>query len=462
MGTPSARVGVVLGVDIGSTNTKVAALDTAGRVVARARRATPRRNVAPCVDAAELFDLIEDMVLEVCGDQLAVRAICAAGVGEDGVLVDDALRPLTPALAWFDPRRTALFEELRPQLAPADDTGTAPDPARTLVGWAWARRQTGADQAAAWLSLTDYASCRWSASPFLSDTLAARTAAWQTTGRRWIDERVQLTLGTQALLPDVLPTGHLVGPLHSTRLDGAGVLAPDAVVVAGGHDHPVGGWGVDQLHRGAVLDSMGTAEVVVTQSPTPHPRPQAGVDTAPGIRHSGTTLLCVEELARNVQWASQDPAVGDALQRLISGDLIPDEHLLTDAFRPGAAGGAEPAYAPHAPAAPASRASAVLGALAQRGGEAVRAISAQGAGGTRVFSAGGWARSAGWIDIKQTVTGEAVTVISEPEVTAVGAALLAATALDWDLHAATALAPAAAHDTGAQQGGNTATPLAGR
>ncbi|MEE1798954.1 FGGY-family carbohydrate kinase [Streptomyces sp. JV176] len=46
-----------------------------------------------------------------------------------------------------------------------------------------------------------------------------------------------------------------------------------------------------------------------------------------------------------------------------------------------------------------------------------------------VFTAGGWARSRGWIEIKQTVTGRTARVIAEPEVTAVGSALLAAHAL---------------------------------
>lgn len=462
MGTSSQRADAVLGIDIGSTNVKVVALDTAGLVVARVRRATPRPADDPSIDAAHLFDTIEEMAIEACGTGYAVAAACAAGIGEDGILVDTALTPLTRALPWFDPRRTALFQQLRPHLTPADDVGTAPDPARTLVGWAWARRQTGADQAAAWLSLTDYASCRWSASPFLSDTLAARTAAWQTTSRRWIHERIRPTLGTQRLLPEVVRTGQLIGPLHSKRLSDAGALADGAVVVAGGHDHPVGGWGVDRLHPGAVLDSMGTAEVVVTQSPKTHLHPLPGTDTAPGIRSSGTTLLRVEELARNVQWASQEPAVAEALQRIISGDLDPDEHLLSGAFLPGAPGGAEPAYAAHAPDAPVSRASAVLGALARRGGEAVRDIAAQGSRDATVYTAGGWARSAGWVAVKQAVTGETLAVIREPEVTAVGAALLAATAIGWGIDATTALAPTAPPDPAAPRDRNVSTPLAGR
>ncbi|TKG64919.1 FGGY family carbohydrate kinase [Prauserella endophytica] len=444
MGTPSRRSGVVLGVDIGSTNLKVVALDVEGRIVARVRRPTPRASDDPSIDVLALFDVLEELVLEACGSRFAAEAVCAAGVGEDGALVDRSRQPLDHALAWFDPRRGALLQEITPGLAPSDGIGVATDAARTLVGWAWARRRPGAERADMWLALTDFASCRWSGRDFLSDTLAARTAAWRTASRTWDDGRVAATLGSPDLLPPVVRAGQVVGELRSARLREAGVLAPGAVVVAGGHDHPVGSWGVDRLSPGSIVDSMGTAEVVVTQARSAEAIAGARIDTAPAIRGEGLTLLRVEELARNVAWASQDPAVGDALRNLIAGTLTPDEHVHSTAFLPGAAGGARPRYAKDAPADPVSRASAVLGALAALGGEAIRDIAAHLPSAVPVYAAGGWARSRGWVDIKRLVTGETVDVITEPEVTATGAALLAATAIGRRIDAGAALAPSPA------------------
>ncbi|MGH8878104.1 MAG: FGGY family carbohydrate kinase, partial [Stackebrandtia sp.] len=268
-----SRTAVVLGLDIGSTNVKAIALDGHGHVVSRVHRPTPRSGTDPSVDAEALFDLLEDIIVEACGDRFAVSAVCAAGVGEDGLLVDAAGRSLGPALAWFDPRRTAVFRDL--ELPDVDDLGVATDAARTLVGWAWARRQPGAHRARRWLALTDFASCRWARHPFMSDTLAARTAAWREPDRAWAAERVHATLGSTDLLASVVGAGDIVGGLHSARLHRRGVLAAEAVVVAGGHDHPIGGWAVDTVQPGAILDSMGTAEVVVAQSPTPVP-PDAG------------------------------------------------------------------------------------------------------------------------------------------------------------------------------------------
>jgi xylulokinase len=238
----------------------------------------------------------------------------------------------------------------------------------------------------------------------------------------------------------VVRTGDVVGALSSERLRGAGVLADDAVVIAGGHDHPIGGWSVDLIHHGAILDSMGTAEVVVAQSSGPRPVQRGEVDTAPGILSDGFTLLRVEELARNVDWASQDPAVARALRAIMRGDTSPDGYLHSDVFVAGTQGGGRPEYGAEAPRSAHSRASAVVGSLARLGTVAIGAVADQMPAASRVYAAGGWARSVGWMDVKRTFTGRDIAIVAEPEVTAVGAALLAATALGWPVSADVALA----------------------
>jgi sugar (pentulose or hexulose) kinase len=449
------RIPVVCGVDIGTTNAKVVALDASGSVAARVSRPTPRDAHGLWIDAHALFETIEEMVIEACGSRYEVHAICAAGVGEDGVLVDNALHPLTKALAWFDPRRQSIFRKLRPALLDDDSFDADSDPGRALVGWKWSRNQASLVDvdAASWVALADLPGVMWTAQPFISDTLASRTGAWRSTDRAWAHDRVELTLGSAHLLPKVVPTGDVVGAIDSSKLRAAGVVAADAIVVAGGHDHPIGGWGVDQLIPGAVLDSMGTAEVVVVQSPLSGVVRHNNVDVAPGIRSTGTTLLRVEELSRNVAWASQAPEVAARIRDLLAGTVQPERVLDSGYFNPGTRGGGQPSYALDAPHDPLARASAVLGALARTGRDAIDAVSAIGAAGAtpgadqapraHVLLAGGWVRSPGWVAIKATVNGHPTAAILEPEVTAVGAALLAAKARGWTLDPAVALgAPA--------------------
>jgi sugar (pentulose or hexulose) kinase len=444
MTTGRGRSPVVCGVDIGSTNIKVIALDPRGVVVARRRHTTPRATAGAAVDALALLAAIEEMILGICSETYTVNAVCVAGVGEDGVLVDDGLTPVTAALAWFDPRRADVFAAMAPDLAAYRHPCVGDDAARTIVGWRWAVEQPNAARARSWLALTDYASSVWTGTTFMCDTLAARTAAWDGRTHRWIEDRVAASIGTAALLPTVRRAGDVIGDFVSSHLSMAGVIATDAVVVAGGHDHPIGGWGVHQMDPASVLDSMGTAEVVVAQAPTADIARSADIDVAPGIQSTGTTVLSVEELARNVEWAARDKHVSAALDAIIAGDRRPDGYLHVPVFIPGSRGGGEPRYTDDAPGPALSRASAVLGALAQAGEHAQQAVAAHLPAQPRVYAAGGWSRSPGWVTAKAAVTGREVTVIPELQVTATGAALLAAKAIHWEPSPSVALGMASA------------------
>ncbi|GAA3558295.1 FGGY family carbohydrate kinase [Microlunatus spumicola] len=433
------RTPVACGVDVGSTNVKVVVLDRDGRVLARASSPTPRDTSGLSVESLALVDLVERLVLKVCGDVHEVHAVCTVGMGEDGMLLDADLVPLSSALSWFDPRRQGVVRTLRARLDDDQAFDAADDAARTMVGWAWAREQPGAEAGVAWVAVADLVAVRWTGRPFLSDTLASRTGAWRASSRTWAPGRVAASLGPVDLLPAVLPAGDVVGRLRSSRLRAAGAVADGAVVVAGGHDHPVGGWAVDRLLPGSVLDSMGTAEVVVAQSRLPPPLVHPDVDVAPGIRSTGTTVLRVVELARNAAWAAQDPDVARWMTALVEGTARPEPVLESGYFRPGGRGGRPPSYRVDAPRAPYARASAVLGALACAGRTAVDAVSGDVGGPPRVRAAGGWSRSPGWMEIKQAVNRHRSDALVEPEVTAVGAACLAALAVGWDPDPAVAL-----------------------
>lgn len=409
------------------------ALQPSGEVVARETRPTPRGSTDTNVSVPHLLAAIENMIVTVCGDRFRLHAVSVAGIGEDSVLVDADFTLLTTALAWFDPRRTSIYQGVVDQLAPSMRTCTSDAPAHTLVGWRWATDQRLVAPSRSWLALTDCPSAIWSGTPYMSDTLAARTAAWDCRSRSWIEPRVAFSLGSTSLLPAVLRAGSTVGGFRPGSLTETGVIAPDAVIVAGGHDHPIGGWSVHSLDSGSILDSMGTAEVVVVaQSSDASITRSDNIDIAAGIVSEGTTVSSVAELSRNIEWASRDGDVGKHLAAIIAGDLEPDKYLFDDsAFRPGGRGGGEPRYADHAPSSSLSRASAVAGALARRGEQTLTFVANRSAGRPHVYAAGGWSGSPGWVRAKEAGTGRTVTVVPEPQVTATAAALLAAKAIGW-------------------------------
>ena len=192
---------------------------------------------------------------------------------------------------------------------------------------------------------------------------------------------------------------------------------------------------------------MGTAEVVVAQSLA---APTSANPVSTSRRASGRRE---PPSCGSLNWLATWPGLGEDRQwpagwkgPLLSGEAVPEPILEAGLFRVGRRGGTAPSYGLGAPHQPRARASAVLGALACAGRDAVDAVQAAAAnqsGQEALWLAGGWARNPGWVSIKESVLGYPIHVLAEPEVTAVGAALLAATALGWQPDANLALSDVA-------------------
>jgi len=404
------------GADLGSTNVKVLLTDGAGTVLARASRPTPRIGLR--TDADALVDALEEMIVQAAravGD-VRLRGACVAGIGEDGVL-HAAGRPLGPATPWFDPARRAVLDRLAAMRHHDDRSryGVELDAARTVAAWALL---TPAELAAAtgWVACTDYPALRWTGRAVMSSSLAARTGAWLRADAEWDPERVTPFLPLD-YLPPVVPAGAVIGELRSTRL--SPLLGSDAVVVAGGHDHPVAASVIQRQDPGAPLDSMGTAEVIVRSVTT---RTQIlGADLSPAIFGAGTTALIVLELDRNMSWL-RSCGLSAEVDAVLSGDLQPGA-LSAPVFVPGAEGGGTPTWTAAADRLTAEqRAAAAVRQLATAGADKVRKLAPD---AQAVYGAGGWARAPGWMHLKAVAMGLPYRVLAEPELAALGAAQLA-------------------------------------
>lgn len=442
------REPVACGVDVGSTNLKIVAITRDGRVIARQRLSTPRISAFdPSINAESILDAVETMLIQALGSKYVADAISVAGMGEDGVPMIKCDTSKALALAWFDSRRTAALQDI-PQniraLATKTLTGLNFDAARSLVGWNWQRQNClGWNSASHWVTLTDYLSCRWSADIFMSDSLAARTSAWNPWTREWIESIVKATLGTIEL-PPVVKSGTVIGSMKSHKLIDAGVATGNTMLVAGGHDHPVASSAINRLVNEAVLDSMGTAEVISGQSSVmPPPGQLSDYSVSPGIGGGIATLLSVFELARNIRWAKSDsPEISMAMDELIAGKLSISEldHDLRGAFMIGTEGGNNPGWAEKSTLlSNEEKAKAVLISCVDASVDSICAISQFSGTSREIYATGGWTRSNGWMNIKSQILGRDLRIIPEPEVTAVGAALLAADALQWEVDSAVAL-----------------------
>jgi len=270
---------LALGVDVGTTNVKVALVAIAGdsstgdpahgvRVLGSAAAPTPG-------DADALVAAVARLVRSVCAD--APRPPAAVGIAsmaETGVPLDATGRPLRPLLRWDGRRGAAAADALGATLGRDTHfaaTGVRVSPKVPLATWAWLRREDPATAGAMdrWAGAADLV-CRAVTGRLATDhTLAGRTGAYRLPAPgepppAGFEPDLLAAVGLRPeQLPDVVGPDEVAGRVREGAFIDAG-LPPGTPVVVAGHDHAVGAYAAGVRAPGDVADSVGTAEAVVT------------------------------------------------------------------------------------------------------------------------------------------------------------------------------------------------------
>lgn len=429
---PGLAVGV--GVDIGSTNTKVVSSTVDGpiRVLTHPTPDEPDRLVSV------VLRLIRDIVSE---SPLPPVAVGISSMAETGWALGDS-GPLTPLLRWDaarDPRpMSSLAEEVG-----ADGwfaaTGVRPGP-RPLLGTLLDLRSSHPETLSAmrrWTGVADAVHLALTGALRTDHTLAGRSLAYRLppTGEpldRSFDSEM---LGLVGVTPEQMPTVGLPGdPLDGLTPEAASAtgLAAGTPVLVAGHDHQVAAWASGVRCSGEVANSVGTAEAVLGLV--------AGVSDRVPLRHEGMSLVRVVDgiteavLAGSpssgafLQWMA-DAETGGDVEQLLSGSA---ERLPSPGFWLPYPSGRQ---SPHPdPAASVRR----IGPAGDPGTEALEAVSLQAAWLIgRVQELAGlsveWTTIIGepvrrnplWGKLKATLAGNAIELVITEQPVASGAALLA-------------------------------------
>lgn len=404
---------LVCGIDIGTTNLKVALFDEGNSLVWLRTEATPRIKDAygSLTDAASLLQMIEGMIVQGWRERGAGRpivAIASAGIGEDGLFVDADLEPLGPAIPWFDLRARVEASELVSCAAATPRAGLAIDPTRSAAKWLWSARHVPeiATAAHTWLCLTDFALAKWAAAPFISDTLASRTGCFDPVAREWIDPL--LSASHAPPMPPVVEAGSIVGTLQSRSLIDSGAASRDTLLVAGGHDHPVAAHAVHRLATAARVDSMGTANVLYGDASA------FSVDAfdfliafSASIEGPGK-VGCVGVFEFTAA-ANRYPDGMEAIRRVLALSKMPG--------RPGDLSGQ-----------PFNTERQLLEWATMNARRLLERLRGYGVPDGPIFVTGGWSRSHALVELRASIFGEPIHVPEQRELSVLGAALLAARA----------------------------------
>ncbi|MFU8850396.1 FGGY-family carbohydrate kinase [Micromonospora sp. SL1-18] len=436
-----------MGIDLGTTNTKVAlvAVDEAGvRVRALASAPTPEpRAVKPVLLA---------LLRQVLRASPAPDAVGVASMAETGVPLDSSGEPLGPWLRWDKHPAGAEADVLSGQLGWTHlvaATGVRPSAKVPLATWMWLRanRPDQWAEMAAWAGAADLVCLLLTGRLCTDHTLAGRTMAYRLPGPGApvpdaFDADLLAEVGLRPeQLPAVVPPDEVAAPVRDPDIVACGLRAGTPVVVAG-HDHPVGAYACGVREPGDVADSLGTAEAVlslVAGTPDPIEVARAGMSSVVPVSGQHRAILAGSSSAgATIGWWLEHESGGATAAELFglvlaSGDRPSDVIVL-----PYLSGRQAPVPDPgarlrvlgrHPAHTPADLARAMLEGLCLQTrwmlAEQAR-LAGRTAPTTVTLFGGAVGANPAWVRVKAHVLRDELRVVPAEEPVAAGAALVAA------------------------------------
>lgn len=194
---------------------------------------------------------------------VAVRAVGVCGQGDGAWLVDENMRPVRPAVTWLDSRARDIVAEWRAGgeadlVERVSWSGLFPGALLPILAW-FARHEPDTLKRARWhLNCKDWIRYQLTGHVCTDPTDAARTALDVVSGAYNGEILGELGLASTArLLPEIRPSGEVVGVVHGAAAEATGIGAGTPVIV-GMMDGPAASVGVGAISPGAGCGTIGT------------------------------------------------------------------------------------------------------------------------------------------------------------------------------------------------------------
>ncbi|GAA0805439.1 FGGY family carbohydrate kinase [Spirilliplanes yamanashiensis] len=269
----------VVGIDLGTTSTKVLLRDVHGRRLSFVEGRTPW-TTTPDGGTETTAEALTGFVVgllrtalaraEATSGDVRVLGLGVAGLAESGVLLDGAGRAGTPVIAWFDRRgeeQVARVSRRHPGFPRifVRRTGLPWDCQASVAKLMWFADQGLTTTAQhRWLSVPEYLVRFLGGDTVSEPSLASRTGLLDQAGGRPWQEGAD-TLGLAAgLLAEPRPSGVSAGRLRCGALP---ANVQGAVLTVAGHDHPVAAIGAGATGADELFNSTGTADVIARSLP---------------------------------------------------------------------------------------------------------------------------------------------------------------------------------------------------
>lgn len=261
----------LLGIDVGTSGCKVVAFRENGEVLALAGEEYPFLTPQPGwleIDPESIWQAVCAALGKVAqGISESIDAIAVTSHGETLIPLSRGGRPLYNAIANFDVRANPCADFFREHFDPFTLFSTTGMPLcgmYTANKILWLREHEPSIFADAWkfCCVEDYVIFRLTGeSPAMDWSLASRTMMFDVRRKIWAREILEVMELEEEKLPQVLPSGALVGYLRGGLAEELSIKGKVAVAT-GGHDQPCGVLGCGVEKKGEAMYGIGTSECV--------------------------------------------------------------------------------------------------------------------------------------------------------------------------------------------------------
>jgi len=269
----------LLGIDVGTTGSKVVIFSRSGEILAEEYTEHPL--IFPKKGWVELdpnlifFNIknnIKKAVQKTKNDK--VKALAISSQGEAVIPVDKEKNTLSNAIVTFDSRTQEQYEFWKKGLGSKiifGITGMPLNPMYTINKIMWIKKHNRElfRQAALFLCFEDFVQLKLGVTPKISYSMAARTSAFDIIKKEWSKVILAEAGIDSEMLAAPWPSAKSVGIIPSEIADELG-LPHGVTVVTGGHDQACGAFGAGIVQEGSAMHAAGTSDVIAVTMDKPY------------------------------------------------------------------------------------------------------------------------------------------------------------------------------------------------
>lgn len=430
------------GIDLGSTNIKIALYDAEFHLVDR--RSCPvsyiRENGVVEFDACTYFDELVALLGEIVRENhvTQLRELALTGQAESLVVLGKDGAPLMNAVSWMDERSVAECEELAQRFSPevceavTGQMSVLPTWPATKILWLKHNRPEVYGNAATYMLLKDYIVYRLTGEKLADMSIATFSFYFDIYNKCYWKEMLETIGVSEEQLPPLTEPCTVAGTVLPEVAENAGIPA-NAKINIGTLDHFAGMIGTGNIRPGSITLSTGTVMALAAMCGRPTPK-SCGIAMHYGFLPDTYVMLPVAESGGvSLEWFKKTcmPNTDYDEMNAVLADRAPNELL----FLPYLVGTNSPEFDAEANGVfwglrqehdVYDMAAAVMEGVACVLRKNCDYIAKNGVVPEAIIATGGGAKSAVWCKMQADITGLPILIPQEKEAACLGAAMIAA------------------------------------